>query len=75
MVKNLPSNARDGGSIPGRGIKIPHAAGQLSLCIATTEPVCSGAHEPQLLKPSRLEPMLRHKRSHRNEKPAHHNEE
>ena len=29
---------------------------------------------PQLLKPARLEPML-HKRSHRNEKPAHRNEE
>ena len=29
-VKNLPSNAGDAGSIPGRGIKIPHAAEQLS---------------------------------------------
>ena len=34
-----------------------------------------GAHVPQLLKPVRLEPMLRNKRSHRNEKPVHHNEE
>ena len=33
------------------------------------------ARVPQLLKPVRLEPMLRNKRSHRNEKPAHHNEE
>ena len=33
------------------------------------------AHEPQLLKPARLEPVLRNKRSHRNEKPAHHNED
>ena len=30
---------------------------------------------PQLLTPAHLEPMLRNKRSHRNEKPAHHNEE
>ena len=30
------------------------------------------AHEPQLLKPAPLEPVLRNKRSHRNEKPAHH---
>ena len=30
MVKNPPSNAGDVGSIPGRGTKIPHAAGQLS---------------------------------------------
>ena len=29
----------------------------------------------QLLKPARLEPVLRNKRSHRNEKPAHCNEE
>ena len=25
VVKNPPSNAGDGGSIPGRGTKIPHA--------------------------------------------------
>ena len=35
----------------------------------------SRAHEPQLLKLTRLEPMLRNKRSHRNEKPAHCNKE
>ena len=35
--KNLPSNAGDAGSIPGRGTKIPHAAGQLSPWGATTE--------------------------------------
>ena len=33
------------------------------------------AHVPQLLKPACLEPMLRNKRSHCNEKPAHRNEE
>ena len=33
------------------------------------------ARMPQLLKPVRLQPMLHNKRSHRNEKPAHHNEE
>ena len=31
VVKNPPSNAGDMGSIPDRGTKIPHAAGQLSL--------------------------------------------
>ena len=31
LVRDLPSNAGDMGSIPGWGIKIPHAAGQLSL--------------------------------------------
>ena len=30
VVKNLPCNAGDGGLIPGRGSKIPHAAKQLS---------------------------------------------
>ena len=35
----------------------------------------SRAREPQLLKSARLEPVLRNKRGHRNEKPAHHNEE
>ena len=30
---------------------------------------------PQLLKPARLEPVLRNKRSHSNEKPVHRNEE
>ena len=33
------------------------------------------AHVPQLLKPTCLEPVLRNKRSHRNEKPAHRNED
>ena len=33
------------------------------------------AHVPQLLRPAHLEPMLCNKRSHRNEKPVHHNEE
>ena len=33
------------------------------------------ARTPQLLKPACLEPVLRNKRSHRYEKPAHHKEE
>ena len=33
------------------------------------------AHVPQLLKPMQLEPVLCNKRSHRNEKPVHHDEE
>ena len=27
VVKNLPCNAGDAGSIPGQGTKVPHAAG------------------------------------------------
>ena len=37
VIKNPPSNAGDTGSIPGRGTKIPHAAGQLSLSATTTK--------------------------------------
>ena len=33
------------------------------------------AHVLQLLKPAGIEPVLRNKRSHRNEKPAHRNKE
>ena len=65
MVKNLPSNAGDVGSIPGRGTKILHAPGQLrpgttttepahlserASVLQTTEPTCPGAHAPQLEK-------------------------
>ena len=32
VVKKSPSNAKDVGSIPGRGTKIPHALGQLGSC-------------------------------------------
>ena len=35
VVESPPSNAGDEGSIPGRGIKIPHAARQLSPCTTT----------------------------------------
>ena len=45
MVKNLPCNAGDMGSIPGQGTKIPHAAEQLThtlqlLILSALEPVC-----------------------------------
>ena len=32
VIKNLPCNAGDAGSIPGWGTKIPHAVEQLSMC-------------------------------------------
>ena len=38
MVKNPLLNAEDMGSVPGRGTKIPHTAGQLSPRAMTTEP-------------------------------------
>ena len=39
MVKNLPYNAGDMGSIPGQGTKIPHAGEQLSWCLTSAESV------------------------------------
>ena len=71
VVKNLPTNAGDAGLIPGRGTKIPHAAGQLSPCATTTElarlnerarmpqtmePTGPGGCVPQLQSPRALEP-------------------
>ncbi|KAJ8797179.1 hypothetical protein J1605_017407 [Eschrichtius robustus] len=46
-------------------LPVPHAS------LQTT----NRAREPQLLKPTCLEPVLRNKRSHRNEKPGHRQEE
>ena len=40
VVKNPPSTAGDMGSIPDRGTRIPHAAGQLSSRVSTREPTC-----------------------------------
>ena len=48
VVKNPPSNARDAGSIPGRGPRIPYAAGQLGPHALTEARVCSRACTPQL---------------------------
>ena len=41
VVKSLPSNAGDAGSIPGQGTKIPYAVGKLHLRATTREPVLS----------------------------------
>ena len=54
--------------------KIPHAAGQLSPCATTTEPALY-SRRATTTEPARLEPVLHNERSHRNEKPAHRNEE
>ena len=75
MVKNLPSNAGDVGSIPGQGTKTSHVARPLSPhaisieltglnetdCeLQTTDLTCSGAHAPQLKRETpQLERSLR----------------
>ena len=38
VVRNVPSNAGDVGSIPGHRTNIPHASEQLNPCDATPEP-------------------------------------
>ena len=81
MVKNPPSNAGEAGSIPGWGIKIPHAAGQLSPRTTITElaRLNERAHVPQTTEPTRpgaCTPQLeRSLHTATREKPAHHNKE
>ena len=78
VVKSLPANAGDMGSIPGPGrFHMPqsnkaYAPQLLSLCSRALE---SQLLSPcaKLLKPVSLQPVLRYKRRHGNEKPEHHN--
>ena len=72
VVKNLPSNAGGVGSMPGRGTKIPHAAGQLSPCAATTELTCLNETACVL---QTTEPMPWSLRATTRKKPAGHSEE
>ena len=73
VAKNPPANAGDTGSSPGPGrSRMPQSNKARAPQLLS---LCSRAREPQLLKPAFLEPVLRNKRSHRNERPAHCNEE
>ena len=60
VVKNPPANAGDTDSSPGPG---------RSPCTTITEPVCHNYWA------CALEPVLHNRRRHRNEKPAHRNED
>ena len=71
VVKNPPSNAGDAGSIPGRGTKIPHAAGQLSPRASTIEPACCKLQSPGALEPKHSGAQALW--SPRALEPAHHN--
>ena len=73
VVESPSANAGDTGSSPGTGgfhmpwsdwARVPQLLG-----------LRSRAREPQLLKPAGLGPVLRNRRSHRSERPAHRNEE
>ena len=69
VVRNPPANAGDTG--PG----ISHMPWSNEAHAPQLPSLRSRVHEPQLLKPVRLEPVLLNKRSHGNEKPEHLNEE
>ena len=80
VVKNPPANAGDTGRALVR--EDPTCRGATkpvrhNYWACALEPVSHNywARKPQLLKPVRLEPMLRNKRSQRNEKPVHRNKE
>ena len=74
--------------LPMQGTRVRALVWEDPTCRGATKPVCHNylactleptshnywAHTPQLLKPTRLEPMLRNKGGHHNEKPAHRNE-
>ena len=62
VVKHLPCNAEDVGSIPGPRTKSSHAVRQLSPQATTPEPTCSGAHALQQEWLSLLNPSATKKR-------------
>ena len=77
VVKNAPANA-DVGLILGPGGSHTlwgNKACAPQLVSHALEPgSCNyGAHVPQLLKPTHLVPIVCNRRSHSDEKPAHHN--
>ena len=63
--------------LPMQGTQVRALVREDPTCRGATKPVRHNycACVPQLLKPARLEPVLRNKRSHCNEKPAYYNEE
>ena len=63
--------------LPMQGTRVRALFQEDATCRGATKPVHHNywAWVPQLLKPAHLEPVLRNKRSHRNEKPMHRNKE
>ena len=75
--------------LPMQGTRVRALVREDPTCRRATKPVCHNywacaleptshnywACVPRLLKPARLEPVLRNKRSHCNEKPVYHNED
>ena len=63
--------------LPIKGTQVWSLVQEDSTCRGTTKPASHNywARVPQLLKPACLDPVLYNKRSHRNEKASHYNEE
>ena len=75
--------------LPMQGTRVRALVQEDPTCRTATKPMCHNylacppepeshsywARVLQLLKPTHLEPVLHNKRSHRNEKPSHHNKE
>ena len=73
MVESPPANAGDVGSSPGPGgSHMPHSNWAHGTQLLS---LCSRAHEPWLLKPARLDPVLCSRRGPRDERHAHCNED
>ena len=63
--------------LPMQGTRVQSLIQGDPTCLGATKPLRHNywAHAPQLLKPARLEPVLRNQRSHCNEKTVHCNKE
>ena len=72
LVEDPPTNAGDMGSSFGPGRS--HMPRSNLMCVPQLLRLRSRAREPQLLKPTCLVLVLCNKKSHRNDKPMHHNE-
>ena len=70
VIKSLLVNSGDMGSIPGLG-KIPHATGQLSTFVKTTETHMLQSSCATTTEPTHPRAKAPHKRNHCNEKPRH----
>ena len=64
VVKNLPCNAGDTGSIPGQGTKIPHAPEQLSLPATTTKACMPWSLCTAITEPTTRQSVHHNQRSH-----------
>ena len=73
VVRNLPVNAGDTGSIPGLGRS--HMPQSNSAPVLQLLTLCSRVWEPQPLKPMCPRPVLHNERSHCNEKASRCNKE